>query len=348
MSGAHDATFLFMTVVLGHSSAWQYWLHAGNPERQADITRVYPYARQDDVCGHVFARYSPRLDDSTLKELGSIGLSPKGLHVIVSDEDNKRKLVGVNCHLHSSWIPQDAILRVSEHVFVASPEFTFLHKACERKCSLERLIMYGYGVCSRFAYTSPYVGNRELVQIEERTTVERIRGFLDSIARSRVPGGNNPNGLKRAGQALKHVLGSVESPQEARIAMLEFLCARLGGEAVLSPECNGVVKLSEESMRITGRRKFRCDFLWRDEKVVLEYNGSQHGNPRDVTRDVEKYNALRDAGYSVILASNEHVKDPAHTEALADQLRHVLRQRKPYRNYDYAARKQNLRREIGL
>lgn len=239
-------------------------------------------------------------------------------------------------------------MRISENVYISSPEFLFLQKAGIGSFSFEKLILLGYGICGRFAYSSNPEEKMDIIQVSERSNINRIMKFLDDVERINAPAGKKPYGLRRARRAMSNVLGSVESPPEARITMLEFLKPSLGGNSVIPPECNGVVKLSPELMEATGRKHFRCDFLWRNQKVVLEYNGAQHGNPRDVARDAEKYNALRAGGYEVILAAREHISSQQCTDALAKQLRFVLGQRAPHVRYDHDARKSHLRKEIGV
>ena len=337
-----------MTVVLGHSSAWSYWLRTGlphSPEEAADL----PVMPQKDEAGNIlFSQYVPSFDEKTMGELNNIGISAKKLHVCVSRPINRRAQTRACIHVHSAHLPQSSIMRISEHVYIASPEFLFLQKAADKSYSLERLILFGYGLCGRFALSKRDDEGCGLIQIRERTSKKRIASFLDDFEEINADHERAPKGLARARRALAFVIGSVESPPEARIAMLEFLPARLGGEGVRAPECNGVVKLPADLMAITGRSSFRCDFLWSEQKVVLEYNGTHHGEPREVNRDAEKYNALHQAGYEVILAAQKHISDPAHTKGLAIQLRKALGQRAPREKGDWETRQKRLRCELGL
>ena len=347
MLGSFPASLLDMTVVLGHSSAWQYWLHTGVPNKESDAARLLPPPRYSDECDAIYRGYVPDLDVPTLQELSILGLPIDGLHISVGISGHRRRCHNMRCHQSPAAMPTGAVLKISEHVYISSPELVFFQKASENSYSLEKLIMLGYGVCGRFALSKGPAEN-DLVQISERASVDSLNGFLDSIEGLNKSSSRLPRGLERSRRAAKRIIGSVESPQEARIAMLEFLDAALGGNAVSAPECNGEVVLNPEIMKMTGRSSFRCDFIWRKERVVLEYNGSHHGEQREVRRDAEKYNALRMAGYEVILATGEHIYNKARTDDLAKQLRRVLGQRAPRTQYDHNARKNHLRKELGL
>lgn len=337
-----------MTVVLGHSSAWQYWLHTGVPSVHSDSPQLFALPFNDMTCEDLVNQYAPRIDGPTHKELEALAINLDNLHITVCNPSHRRRLANTCCHQETYKLPKDSILRVSEHVYVARPELVFLQKAAEGSYSLERLVLLGYGICGRFAFSPFTHDNAGLIQVYERATVESVNEYLDAFERANNQLGHLPRGISRARRAMRRVLGSVESPQEARIAMLEFMDAHLGGNAIKAPECNGRVELSSEQMRATGRSYFRCDFLWREERVVLEYNGTHHGEAREVNRDAEKYNALSDAGYEVILASWKHIEDRVHTDVLANQLRAALNQSAPRTRYDHRDRQTRLRKELQL
>lgn len=66
-------------------------------------------------------------------------------------------------------------------------------------------------------------------------------------------------------------------------------------------------------MLIPGR-KFRCDFVWREQRVVFEVNGgtwvkSGHSSGAGIERDYEKCALLQLEGYKVFSVSGRSVKD---------------------------------------
>ena len=354
-----------MPVVLGHSSARNGWMRTGVASSYADVEKLLPYPQRKKSCDEYFTRYVPRLGDATNKELSQLGFSLTGLDILTCSHANRRKLLDARCHSHSYILPPGSIMSMSRRVAIASPELTFLELASEPGISFEKLIKFGYEICGRYALTPIIkdgagageedisslgrdVQETELVQVKPRTTKEQIVAFLDEMESLNAENPRLPAGIQRARRALKYVIGVVESPIETDIAMLEFAPAHLGGNAIPSPECNALVEVPADMVPIVHRKSFRCDFLWRDTALVLEVNGSGHGNAREMRRDAEKYNALRSLGYNVLLATGEHVYSRKHTDALANQLRGYLGVKPPRTRYNHEGRKTRLRAELGV
>ena len=354
-----------MPVVLGHSSARDGWLRTGIATTHADKAKLPSPPKECAACDEYFTHYVPTLGSSTIDELSRIGFSLERLDILTRAHEHRRIFPKARCRSQDYALPPGSILRMSGRVAIASPELTFLESACEKEFSFEKLIKFGYEICGRYALVPAVSGSfalgeeggfppirgaqrTELVQIEPRTTADKITAYLDAIERLNEGMPHSPRGIRRARRALKHVIGVVESPLEADIAILEFAPARLGGNAVIAPECNAIVNLPAEMVPIVHRRYFRCDFLWREEKLVLEANGGGHSDMREMRRDAEKYNALRELGYNVLIATSEHVRSRMHTDALAEQLRGFLNTKPPRTRYDHDARKTHLRAELGL
>lgn len=91
---------------------------------------------------------------------------------------------------------------------------------------------------------------------------------------------------------------------------LTALCKREGWPA---PEA--------EQVLIPGRR-FRCDFVWRAARVVLEVNGGafiqgRHSRGMGQIKDWEKLNLVQLAGYRVFQVSPKQVTDGTVQQLLA-------------------------------
>jgi very-short-patch-repair endonuclease len=70
-----------------------------------------------------------------------------------------------------------------------------------------------------------------------------------------------------------------------------------------------------EQMLIPGRR-FRCDFVWKPQRLVVEVEGGTFVQGRHTTgsgfaADAEKYNLLTLAGYRVLRVTGGQVKSGA-------------------------------------
>lgn len=59
-------------------------------------------------------------------------------------------------------------------------------------------------------------------------------------------------------------------------------------------------------------RNWRCDFAWPDRKLIVEVEGGvytqgRHVRPSGFTKDLEKYNALTEAGWKLLRFSRREV-----------------------------------------
>ena len=64
--------------------------------------------------------------------------------------------------------------------------------------------------------------------------------------------------------------------------------------------------LEREAKLIPGRR-FRTDFFHRPTSLVIEIEGFGHSKMNRYTTDVEKYNALAEAGYTLIRLTSDMI-----------------------------------------
>ncbi|MDH2444389.1 hypothetical protein QDR37_10590 [Amnibacterium sp. CER49] len=103
-------------------------------------------------------------------------------------------------------------------------------------------------------------------------------------------------------------------PGETRIRLL-LLRAGLP-----EPELNGVIVGDDGSFLGT------ADLVWRDRKVLLEYEGARQGSDEGRFRsDVERYERFRDAGWIVLRATADDLRTAARRAALARRVaRYVL------------------------
>ena len=174
-------------------------------------------------------------------------------------------------------------------------------------------------VRERLPVTSPA---RTLLDIAEQLTERALELALDEGLQSGIVRVNqirdviarNPG--RHAGTILTALLeartGSTISRSEAEDRMLELIRA-----AQLPPV--------EMNVRLLG---FKADFLWREQRVVLEVDGYRyHSSKSAFERDRRKDAAFRAAGWDVIRVSrNQVVHDPFFVVALvAAALAKVLR-----------------------
>ena len=65
--------------------------------------------------------------------------------------------------------------------------------------------------------------------------------------------------------------------------------------------------------RFAPPRRWRCDFVWVQEKLIVEveggvYTNGRHITPKGFTNDCEKYNEAQLIGFCLLRVTTEHVK----------------------------------------
>lgn len=153
-----------------------------------------------------------------------------------------------------------------------SPSQTWLDLA--PALSLEQLVILGDAITQDFPEHGP-----------------RLRAVMNASPGAR--------GVRRAREALELVRGGMRSPQET-LWRLRF---RAAGFA--EPELNGDVHDA------SGKWLGMADFVWRDEHVIVEYDGDYHFTVDQRRHDQARRRAMRDAGWPVIEINGADNHDPA-------------------------------------
>ena len=69
------------------------------------------------------------------------------------------------------------------------------------------------------------------------------------------------------------------------------------------------------------KSEVRPDFLWKDAKVLVEYDSNAHHlTPQKKESDEARRRVLEAMGYTVLVVTNELVKDAAKLNAFVDDL----------------------------
>lgn len=133
------------------------------------------------------------------------------------------------------------------------------------------------------------------------------RASLDDLraADARFVGGR---GSQRRRRALELCDGGSESPRESMVRVV------LVEAGLPAPECNVDVFDGDRFVA-------RVDMLYRDEKVVVEYDGDYHRDPDQWSRDQIRRAELESLGYRVVTVTRRDFDD---TTAIVARVRRVL------------------------
>jgi very-short-patch-repair endonuclease len=116
--------------------------------------------------------------------------------------------------------------------------------------------------------------------------------------------------VRRLREALELARAGSESPQETRLRLV------LHRAGLPEPQLNVDIRDSR------GRFVARGDLVYRDQRVVVEYDGEQHRLDRgQYVRDVDRLEDLRREGWTVIRVLAQHLGEP---QSVARRVRAAL------------------------
>ena len=131
----------------------------------------------------------------------------------------------------------------------------------------------------------------------------RLRRAIDAPGRYRTAPLRRALRLARVGS---------RSAQESRLRVILVLAG------ISEPALNAPVEGRD------GRLLGHGDLVWRERRVVSEYEGDQHRTDQDQwNRDVRRYDGFADAGWTVVRVPKESLR-PEHRSALVARFRRAL------------------------
>jgi hypothetical protein len=112
---------------------------------------------------------------------------------------------------------------------------------------------------------------------------------------------------RQATQTYRAALGCIDngsaSPVESSIYLLLSLPSNRGGYGFPRPDINATIELDDRARRISNLQTVKPDFLWRDQKAVLEYDSNEHhfspkpNKANQALVDNKRAEALKTMGY---------------------------------------------------
>lgn len=317
-----------MNTVLAYTSALEFWRspHSdAGPARARCRMRRLPEKASDSLAADV----AGRLGNGTLS---------KPVHVLACDG---RQGSSPDLVVHQMRSLPAGSLRTmpsrngGEAQFVTSPELTFVHLSSV--LSFARTVHLGCELCGTFApdKSQPYgVRSRDPL-----TTPSRLAAFLDRAEGVR--------GVKPARRALPFLLSGSASPRESTLTALLTLPYTQGGSSVTQPGMNALVELGKRDGWRTDRGFFRCDLLWPEARVAVEYDSTLcHTGATRIAEDASRRNALESLGLTVVTATWRQVTDYREYNRFARILAGHLGERIRPRCRDYPDRQFALRAEL--
>ena len=227
----------------------------------------------------------------------------------VADASLRFRTAGVVCEVASAGFPQGSFGRLPVGSFCPTPACVVV--AMGSRLPVHFLVELACELAGSYRKDSRDV--RGMVERNAVLALDQLCRYLDDAS--------NMRGSKGARKAVPYVIEGSGSPMETTLFTLLCLGIRLGGAGLPKPEMNARIDLPPEQRASTGRSFLKADMLWRDKRLILEYDSDwAHGNSRSLNRDATRRNALQDLGYTVVTVTREQVFNWESFCALVSQI----------------------------
>lgn len=213
-----------------------------------------------------------RADIEGLSSSGSAFLT-RPVHLLVPNAKLRTRCATVRCHVRSGPFPARSFLPVAANAFSSSPELAFVQMA--ESLDQPRLVKLGDELCGTYGIET--IGIVDFDRKTPFTTVDRLERFL--LKAERMPG------LEKARRAARFIAPGSASPMETAVILLFCLPPRLGGYGLPRPTMNGKANLRKQASLKPSEQRYRCDLLWADANIAVEYDSFLHHSSRSGLAD---------------------------------------------------------------
>lgn len=232
------------------------------------------------------------------------------LELLVNRAQGRRYFGGTRVRVFSLELPEGSICHIDSGLAAPSPEMTLLLLASQVGVfSLAQLVCEFCGLYS--------LEGAGFFNVPPLTSLLSVGDFALEVERLAASAGKRaPLGLPGLRGTLDLSVERGESPAETACALLLSISRRRGGYGLPKPEMNLDVKADGGSCV--------CDLVWPGERVALEYQSGIHERVARQSADRAKLNALQAAGFTVLQAGKEDLKQLRRADELATILCQAL------------------------
>jgi very-short-patch-repair endonuclease len=171
--------------------------------------------------------------------------------------------------------------------------------------------------------------------------------LIDAAAcRRHVAAKLNINGITLARQVARFLASGSASPMETKMYLLMCLPQRYGGYNLPVPELNPNLSLSYKGQILLRQSSVYPDFLWRDAKLVLEYDGAYHDTPNQQQKDAMRKTVIEAEGYTVLQVKRWQLYNPLAFDAVMQTMTRIIGKRLRPLNLEQEHARDNLRRRL--
>lgn len=285
------------------------------------------------------------------------GVTKRPVDLLVPTRSERSRGKEARLHVWKGDIPAGALVRLGEQVFASTPQFVLLQMAAHNykrdplarayveECRAESAVAQTRDATGPLDGEDPFAWRRKehvvrmaLVACEFAGTYRLGAGDHDTAYRlaplmtleeartfaNRVP---RLYGGARVQAALDLAFDRSASPMESALAMMLSLPVDYGGFGLPRPTLNEALPTGEFSSLWDGGDSITPDLLWKDARVVIEYESDEfHASQgaRKATDDATRANVLSALDYTVLRATTGSVTSQVELGRLATQVATAL------------------------
>ena len=319
-----------MELVISHQRALWFWRTFGGDIRVFERC-AYPEAMMTP----------PRLAAplrGVLLRAGFTVSEERPLDLLFFRDCTKSRSKQVRSHTTARQLPPGSLVRLSEHVLIASPELVFAQIAEDR--SFEQLIMAGCELCGCYRVLGE--DGTPLPLPEERPRLTRAADIAETLQQLRL----GPR--TKSARASRHIFDNARSPMEAKVALLLSLPPRLGGFGLPRPVLNPDIHPGPRALALYPRTPCHPDLYWPAIRLDVEYDGADTHTAEAHAKDVARAAAFACEGIEVLVVAKAQVYDRWAFETMAGIIASRLHRSLPDCTPASDRSHRRLRRELGL
>lgn len=285
-----------MKLFVGHASALECW-RAEDASNRSKLPRARLL--------RLPAGQRPGIQEIELLHRQGLVLSTP-THVLVADAGMRSRNQYVVCHVHPGEFPRGSFVRLSEQVFIASPEYTLLQLAT--KVPYPRLLELVLEFCGSYR------------RLPEGGFCKRDPLIRPAILKSFTDRAEGMSGVVEMRRALRFAVAGSESPMETVVVILLCLPLRLGGYGLPLPQLNRVVGVPMRPGSPV-MKDLRCDLLWPDARLAVEYDSNeQHTGAERISHDAGRRARLAERDIEVVTLTWKQVNNLVEFDVVAKLL----------------------------
>ena len=274
---------IYMSILITYPSALEYWMK---------YDTNHPLNHADGPISNIPSDSASR--DYLLKQVQKFGFKLP-IHVLVPERSERSHGSKFVCHLAPKNTPHGSIIKLSNEIYIVSPEFCLLLAARELDIAELAILatdlmgIYRFEPSAKFSMT-----NREPL-----TSLDKISVFLNTA--------KSISGIKKANIAIHYAFERSNSPVESKLAVVASLPCMYGGYGIIRPELNRYISLSSDGKKLLNRETSCCDMVWFEKRFVVEYDSNLvHNSPGQVRYDKKRSDAVLMSGFSLLHVPSDY------------------------------------------